>query len=675
MHDFNFLTPLVIIFGISVLVVFLLGKLKVPSIIGFLIAGVFLGPHGLQLVSDVELVELMAEIGVILLLFTIGLEFSLRHIYALRKSIFVGGFLQIFITLGAVVLISMLFGIKYNTAIVFAMLVSLSSTAIVLKILLERAEMESPHGRITVGVLIFQDLSAVLFILAIPLLSEAGSNRQLADVIFVLLKSFFIVGIVLVSAHWLIPKALDEIAKTRKRELFVISIMFLCLGAAFFTYKLGLSLALGAFLAGLIISESNYAYQATSDVLPFKESFNALFFVSIGMLLNVNFLFAHYINILLIVAAIIFIKVLACNLAIYILIRNLRIALHSSIILAQVGEFSFVLSISALKESILNNTYYQVFLASAIITMVLTPFLISMSSQISKWVTSKKSRQRLEQMRTHTKETKPKEEKKHETDKKDEGKKTDHVIIVGFGINGKNLASVLKELDIPYVILELNISTVNKMRDSGQPIYFGDGTSMEILHKVNIEKARVLVVTIPDPVGMRNIVQTAKAMNPHVYIVVRTRFMAEVEALHEMGADEVIPEEFETSIEIFSRVLKYFHMPPTLIKSYAERIRQDHYRIFTKKDTHARLIYGAVALMPGQESKMYLVEEGSFFDDNQFQEIKISYDLGYCIVAVKRQYKLIMNPDANFIFKKDDKLYAIGDTDSLNRLDELVKSP
>lgn len=663
MHDFDFLHSLVIIFGISVLVVFVLGKFRIPSIIGFLIAGVFLGPHGLELIDDVHLVELSAEIGVILLLFTIGLEFSLKNVFALRKSIFVGGFLQIFITSIIVVAIAIAFGLPYNTAIVFGFLVSLSSTAIVLKMLFDRAEMDSPHGRVTVGVLIFQDLSAVLFILAIPLLS--GANKNLGDVAFVLLKSFSIVAVVLVSAHWLAPKVLEQIAKTRKRELFVISIIFLCLGAAFFTYKLGLSLALGAFLAGLIISESEYAYQATSDILPFKDSFNGLFFVSIGMLLNFHFLLANLVSILVLVLVIVLIKVIACNAAIYILLKNLRISLHSAIILAQVGEFSFVLSLSALKENILNENTYQVFLSSAIITMILTPFLIAFSAQVSKWVTSKKLLGRLERMRAQAGKTEQAEAKK----------KVDHVIIVGFGINGKNLAMVLKELEVPYAILELNINTVNKMKDHGEPIYFGDGTSMEILHKVNVEKARILVVTIPDPVGMRNIVQTAKSMNPNIYIVVRTRFMAEVEALHTMGADEVIPEEFETSIEIFSRVLKYFHMPSDLIKGYAEEIRKDHYRVFTKTGAHTRLLEGTVGLMPGIESKMLLVEEDSFFDNCRFHEIKVSYDIGYFVVAVKRESRMIMNPEQRFIFQKGDKVFVIGDTESLERLDELVKKP
>ncbi|KJR42061.1 sodium/hydrogen exchanger [Candidatus Magnetoovum chiemensis] len=654
MHDFDFLQSLIIIFGVSALVVFLLDKLKVPSIIGFLIAGMFMGPHGLELIKELHLVEIFAEIGVVLLLFTIGLEFSLSSLLALRKTIFIGGFLQVFITCAIVFLISFTIGQSVSASLVYAFLVSLSSTAIVMRIMFERAEMDSPHGRASVGILIFQDLIAVLFMLMIPLLSGGGNNVK--DIIFVLIKSLFIITAVIVSSHWIVPRLLRQIVQTRKRELFIITIIFICLGTAFFTYKLGLSLALGAFIAGLIISESEYAYQATSDILPFKDSFNGLFFISIGMLLDLNFLVSNILSVIAIIFIILLVKVFACTLAIYTLWNSLRIALQSAVILAQIGEFSFVLSVSALKGAILNDYTYQLFLSSAILTMILTPSMIARSARISNSFVSSKRLNRLKRM------------KERAVSAGYSAKKADHVIIVGFGINGQNLALVLRELETPYVVLELNINTVKTMKNSGQPIYFGDGTSVEILHKINIEKARIIVVTIPDPSAMRNIVKTAKTMNPSIYVVVRTRFMAEVEALHSIGADEVIPEEFETSIEIFSRVLKFYHMPPALIRQYSEKVRQNHYRFFTKKDTTKRLVEDKVALMPNIESERFTVEEGSHFDNNTFKEIEISYDIGYSIVAVKRGSQLISSPDLRFVFKPGDIVFAIGDRKSLIRL-------
>jgi CPA2 family monovalent cation:H+ antiporter-2 len=280
MVEFEFLRSLVVIFGISAIIVFILNKLRTPSIVGFLIAGILLGPHGLELISNVHLVEIFAEIGVVLLLFTIGLEFSLKKLLTLRKAIFVGGLLQVFITALAVFLLANFFIQRTNTSLILGFLIALSSTAIVMKMLFDRAEIDSPHGRISMGILIFQDLFVVMFILMIPIL--AGTHKGFLEIFLVLIKSFGIITAVIISARWLVPKALHQIVHTRIRELFVISIIFICLGTAFLTHKLGLSLALGAFIAGLVISESEYSYQAISDILPFKDSFNGLFFISIG---------------------------------------------------------------------------------------------------------------------------------------------------------------------------------------------------------------------------------------------------------------------------------------------------------------------------------------------------------------------------------------------------------
>ncbi|HDO21379.1 MAG TPA: hypothetical protein ENG86_00795, partial [Nitrospirae bacterium] len=584
MAEYEFLKSLVIIFGLSGIVVFILDKLRVPSIVGFLIAGILLGPHGLELITDIHLVEIFAEIGVILLLFTIGLEFSLKNLLTLRRTILVGGFLQVFITSLIVFLLSYSLGQKINTSLVFGFLISMSSTAIVMKMLFDRAEIDSPHGRISVGILVFQDLCVVLFMLMIPILS--GTNNEFTGVLWVLLKSVGIITAIIISARWLIPKVLYQIVRTRKREIFVISIIFICLGTAFLTYKLGLSLALGAFIAGLIVSESEYSYQAISDILPFKDSFNGLFFISVGMLMNIDFFVANLSTVGLIVIAVIVLKTLATTAAISAMGNHLRISLHSGLILAQIGEFSFVLSVAALNSGLLNEGSYQLFLSSAIITMLLTPLFVTFSPRISTWITSRKVLQRLHRMKAAAEITGVKT------------KKTDHVIIVGFGLNGRNLSFVLKELEVPYVVLELNSRTVTKMRKEGEPIFYGDGTSPEILHKMGIERARVLIVAISDPSATRKIVKIARDLNPRIYILVRTRYLAEVEDLLALGADEVIPEEFETSIELFSRVLQFYKMPKPLSDQYAEKFRKDHYRLFIKGDTPKKLFYDNIALMP-----------------------------------------------------------------------------
>ncbi|MEW6714844.1 MAG: cation:proton antiporter, partial [Nitrospirota bacterium] len=324
MAEFEFLKSLIIILGASAVALFILNKLRIPSVAGFLIAGVLIGPHGLELIKDIRLVEIFAEIGVVLLLFTIGLEFSLKKLLALRKTIFIGGLLQVLITFLIVFALSNAGGKDLNTSLILAFLIPLSSTAIVMKLLFERAEIDSPHGRISLGLLIFQDFCVVLFMLMIPLL--AGGDKGIKEITLVLIKSAAIIAAVIISARWVVPRALHQIVHTKMRELFIISIIFICLGAAYLTFKLGLSLALGAFIAGIIISESEYSYQAVSDILPFKESFNGLFFISVGMLMNISFFASNLSAVLLAVLVIILLKTFTSTIAVLIMGSNLRVS-------------------------------------------------------------------------------------------------------------------------------------------------------------------------------------------------------------------------------------------------------------------------------------------------------------------------------------------------------------
>ncbi len=445
--ELEFLKSLVIILFISAIIVFVLGRLKISSIVGFLIAGVIVGPHGAHLIEDVRDVELFAEIGVILLMFTIGLEFSLKNLLRLRRSVFGGGLLQTFLTIAVVVfLISFFFQHSLNIAIFEGFLVSLSSTAIVMKILQERSEIYSPHGRMSLGMLIFQDLCVVPFMLLIPVLAGNGGGVQ--DITVTMLRASFVIGIVLFSANWGVPRILHEVVSTRSRELFVITIILLCLGTALITSTFGLSLALGAFLAGIIISESEYAAQAISDILPFKESFTGLFFISIGMLLNISFLRSNLWTITGIVLVIILLKIITSAVSSSISGQTLQNSIQTGFYLSQIGEFSFILAVAGKNHGLITEDIYQIFLSASILTMIVTPFVIMVSSPTAIWLISRSLFNRLERIRrVEEKEGFP-------------AKRTGHVIITGFGINGRNLARVLRESDIPYVVLEMNNNTV-----------------------------------------------------------------------------------------------------------------------------------------------------------------------------------------------------------------------
>jgi len=658
--ELEFLKTLVIIFGVSASVIFILHQLRVPSIVGFLIAGACLGPHGFGFIRDIREVELLAEIGVILLLFTIGLEISLKNLKRIRSIVLGGGGSQVLLTLLATTAITYPFLQKWNTSLFTGFLVALSSTAIVMKLLFDRGEIDSPHGRLSIGILIFQDLCVVPFMLLIPIL--VGSNGGFFQLAWTLVKSATVIFVVIFGARWLVPNILHQIVRTRSRELFVITIILLCLGTALLTSALGLSLALGAFLAGLIISESEYAYQAISDILPFKESFNGLFFISVGMLMDLKFLNENVITILLIVAILIVLKTFTGFLSVLIMGHPLRVSFQTGLHLAQIGEFSFILAMAGKLAGLISENHYQLFLSASILTMVLTPFLFPASPIISSWVGSKRLLERLDRMRRKM--------EKEGFQSFREG----HVIIVGFGLNGRNLAEVLKETSIPYVVLDLNNETVLQMKKKGEPIFYGDGTSPEILHKLGIGTARMLVIAISDPTSTRRIVQVARKGNPKIYILVRTRYTGEVEDLIKLGANEVIPEEFETSIEIFAKVLHRYQVPRNLLIEQIERIRSGSYEVLRRVEVPVKSFPQKCEIISEIDTETYLINEHTSSAGRSIKELRIRSTTGATVIAVRRGGEIIPSPEPDFIFKAGDVVYLIGKRVSVLRAIGLLES-
>jgi CPA2 family monovalent cation:H+ antiporter-2 len=658
--EFEFLKSLVIILGISAIVVFLLGRLRIPSIVGFLIAGVIMGPYAFEFIKDVHEIEILAEIGVILLMFTIGLEFSLKNLLMLRSAFF-GGLLQVSLTIAGIAFLSYLFfKLRINTAIFNGFLVSLSSTAIVMKMLFDRAETSAPHGRMSVGMLIFQDICVVPFMLFVPLL--AGIGGGIGTIAITLIKALLVVGIVLLAARWAVPYVLHQVVSARSRELFIMSIIFLCLGTALLTSRLGLSLALGAFLAGVIISESEYASQAISDILPFKESFIGLFFISIGMLLNLDFFKTNLVSILAVIFVIMAIKIATVTISAFAVGRSLRNSIQAGFYLFQIGEFSFVLAVSGKHHGLITEDIYQMFLAASILTMMLTPFMISASFRVSNWLSSKPIVQRFDwRLRRAEKEEYPE-------------KKSGHVIIIGFGVNGSNLARVLRKSEIPYVVLELNSNTVKKMKKKGEPIYYGDGTSIEILHKLGIRTAKVLVIAISDAAATRMIVQIDRKENPSLNIIVRTRYVMEVDDLKKLGANEVIPEEFETSVEIFSRVLHHYHIPRNVITEHIEDVREDNYRVLRTVKLPEKRLAERCEFLTEIDTESYLIKETSRVKGHSIGELRFRTETGVTIIAIHRGEKVHQNPAPDFVLKKEDILLLIGKREDINRAIEYLES-
>ncbi|HTX61050.1 MAG TPA: cation:proton antiporter, partial [Methanobacterium sp.] len=507
------------------------------------------------------------ELGIIFLLFTIGMDFSLDKISQIKRYAILGGSLQVGLTVTVVTIVSMALGLPLSKSIFIGFLVSFSSTAIVLRILQEKKQLDSLHGRTALGILIFQDLAVVVVILLTPLL--AGSNSTAFEnwpMLFGL--GIGLVVFTLLSGRWIVPELLHYIARFKRRDLFLLTIIVICFGTTWMTSSLGLSPALGAFLAGLIISNTEYKHQALGNILPFQDIFLSLFFISIGMLLNIGFLMENLLLIILLTLAVVLLKSIIAGIVTAILGLSFRVMVLVGLMLSQIGEFSFILAAVGMQYHIIDDPFFQLILCVTILTMSLTPFFRGKAHQISDFL----------EMALPV----PKRilNGAYSIPQPREAPPEDHLIIVGFGVNGKNMARAAFQASIPYLVVDLNPQIVRKKKETGEPIYYGDASQSTVLNQLNIAEARVMVVAISDPVGSRKIVDIAKKMNPNLYIIVRTRYIYEMEELHSLGADEVIPEEFETSVEIFSRVMNQYHLPQDKISEFINEIRSDEYEMF-----------------------------------------------------------------------------------------------
>ena len=659
MTELHILRDVLIIFSVSIGVVFLFQKLRLPSIAGFLVAGTLVGPYGLNLVSDREQVETLAEIGVILLLFTIGLEFSLTQMKASRRLLIIGGAIQLLGTLGLGIAGGLVIGLSVQEAVFWGLLLSLSSTAIVLKALGERGEADTHHGRATIGILIFQDLAVVPMILITPLLAsqETGGIQPIVET---LAKSVVAVIVIIIGARVFAPWILGHIVRARSRELFLLTIIVLGLGTAWLTSLVGLSLALGAFIAGLLISESEYSHQALAEVLPFRDSFNSLFFVSIGMLMDLRVLLDHPVLILTLVTAVLTGKFLSGAGAVLVAGAPLRSAVLAGVALAQVGEFAFILAQEGQGVGLLTSDTYNIFLSVSIISMIITPFLIQWSPKLARRT---EALQRMN--RWWPNRLSPPGETPH-------FKIRDHVIIVGYGLNGRNLSRVLHEVEIPYLVLDIAADLVHSASKAGVPIVYGDATNPTVLKQARIDQARVLVIAASDPFGARRIVQHARRLNPRLHILVRTRYLKELQELHDLGADEVVPEEFETSIEIFTLVLKTYKVQHSVILEKAEHIRREGYALLRRGELPELAHHLRGGTLADVEVETCRIEEDSPALRKSLSEVGIHRRTGSTVVALTRNGVTESNPPNHKVLKAGDVLVILGSREQIRKASALI---
>jgi CPA2 family monovalent cation:H+ antiporter-2 len=554
----HLLADLIIVLAIALGVVLVLRRLHVPTLAGFIVSGVVVGPGVLGLIRDPEEVVLLAEVGVVLLLFGIGLELSLERLKRLWRPVLVGGALQVGVTGAIAAGTGIGFGLPWPTAVFVGFLAAVSSTAIVLRGLAERLELEAPHGRLTLGILVFQDLSVVPMMLAVPLL--AGASEGLGQVAWAAARAIAVLAGVLVVARLVAPRVLHLVAVTRQRDLFVLAVLVLCVGTAWAATGAGVSLALGAFLGGLVVADSEYRHQALADLIPLREVFASLFFVSVGMLLDPEALMEGWWRIGLMVVGIIHVKFVVVVAVGLVMRLPLRVAVLAGAALAQVGEFSFVLLASAEGTDLLPSALASDLAAAAILTMLVTPLGLAMGPHLAAGAGRLGPLTRWLDVRSAEEEM--------------DTERSGHVIVAGYGVAGRAIASAMRTAGVPCLVVDLSPPNVRRAVAEGVEAVYGDVTSLEVLESLHVETASCMVLAISDPNANEMAVRTIRKVAPELPLGVRALYASDVGVLREAGATEVFSAEISTAIEMLHAVLARHGVPMDAIECQVEEIRE-----------------------------------------------------------------------------------------------------
>ncbi len=642
--EFAILKDIVLIFAFATAVNYLFTRIRIPTIIGYLLTGVVVGPSLLAVIHSPDEIEFMAEIGIILLMFTIGLELSLNHLIKIRTIVFFGGIVQLLFTSGITAIVARMYDMGWGPAVFIGFLTALSSTALVLKILQERGEVTSNYGRTVVGILIFQDIILVPLILFTPMLS--GGTTNIGHQLLVLgIKTLGIMTMVYLGNRWIMPRLLHLIALTKNQELFLMSILLICLSVALLTSELGMSLAFGAFLGGLMISRSEYSQNAYGHLTPFKDTFTSFFFVSIGMLLDLSFVYDHILLVLGTVLLVIAIKTFVAGGTAFLLGHTLRGTVVVGIALAQIGEFSFILAKTGKEFRVITEYYYQLFLAVTIVSMAVSPFLIMIAKPLANLVLKLPVPPFLINGLFPLQET-------------EVPQMQNHIVLIGKDSRSLNLSRMASRLKLPYVSVIFDPAEVRKRQIRGEMAVYGDALNEPILKKAYISTAEVVVISIGDAITALGIIEKVRVLNKHANIIVRAKYVSDIEDLYQMGANQVIPEEFETAIDLFERILKKLLIPKSEIEAAISRIRDDNYGIFREKEDN--VTYALSEEIPDVEIIALKAGNYSLFPGKSLKEINLRKDFGLTIVAVKRGDKIHENPGANFIFDSEDVMYVLG---------------
>ncbi len=646
---------LAIVAALAVLVTLVLSKFRLPTVAGLLAAGALVGPFGFRLATSVDGIEVLAEVGVVLLLFSIGLEFSLARLRDILRRVALGGLIQVGLTTAATAGVAIAFGQPPSRAVFYGFVFALSSTAIVLRALAERRELDAPHGKFIVGTLIFQDLCVVPMVLVVPLLASGASAGAAAiDIGIAMAKATGVVVGTVVVARLVVPRVLGWVDASRSREVFLLAILGLCIGTAWLTSLAGLSLALGAFLGGMVVADTEYGHRAMGDILPLRDAFVSIFFVSLGMLFDVRVVAEHPWLVLGLLVGFLVGKAALATLAALAMRFPARAAWLAGVGLAQFGEFGFVLTRLAQTSGVIEADDASPLLAAGIASMFLAPVLSRAAPHIRAGERLLAPLERLIGVQS--------------IDQADEGtaKLEGHVIIVGFGVAGRLAATALRDCDAPFVVLELNADNVKRGKADGLPVYYADATSEEALHHAHIEDARLVVLLMNDPHAVQRVVDTLKRVAVKVPVLTRTRYLSERGMLLGLGAHDVVAEEVEGGVEIISRMLRWISVPRNVID---ERIRaaRDETQGSDRKQTIPRQRLGDVRDLDDLKIESALVDAASRAAGSSPISLRLQTDTGALVVGIRRADALLERVDAHAPFEPGDVVYLVGTSGALER--------
>ncbi|MGH2593799.1 MAG: cation:proton antiporter [Anaerolineae bacterium] len=660
MHEVTLLVNIAVALVVAFFGGLIARRIGLPTIVGYLLAGIVIGPFTPGFVGDVETISQLAELGVIFLMFGVGLQFSFSDLWKVRDIAIPGALGQMALATLLAFGLSQAWGWSTSAGLVLGLATSIASTVVLLRGLMDNGLLNTPHGQVAVGWLVLEDLATVMILVLMPALAHTSGAFDWQNLALTLLKAAVFVLLVLFVGTRLIPWLLLRIAHSRSRELFILAILAIALGTALSAAELfGVSLALGAFVAGAVVSESPLSHQVGADVLPFREAFSVLFFVSIGMLVDPSYLLDNMGPILALTGLIVIGKSFVTTLLGFLFPRPARTALVVAAGLSQIGEFSFIVGQAGVSLGLLDQDQYSLILAGALLSITLNPLMFRLINPVEKWLHRFPALWKL--LDRHGPAPVPLEESI-----------ASHVVIVGHGRVGRHIVNVLGQLTIPHLVIEADAEWVEELDRRGVSSLFGDAANSEVLTHAGLSRARALVVTLPDEAASELVVAAARELAPELPIIARTATEQGVKRLAQLGAQHVIHPELEGGLEIVRHTLLQLGFPLREVYQYADAVRHDHYDVQVNTEEEHRLLHDLLDAVGSIEITWLRLPPGNPLVGQMLAEANLRARTGASVVAIMRDGQLMANPKSTTVFEAGDRIGLIGDREQIEAAEKLL---